>query len=136
VQNNEESALVLMLKDRDTGFFEEELGQYKIVTGENLIEGLYAEQAEDGLTVCLRIGAGSLWAEIGDDLYSAIYDRYDADLLPDFVTELIELDDCYNPMWEARFLFSDSPAEMEGMIRRVLADHRKALSLLLSDEPM
>ena len=129
----EDAALVLMLKNPQTGFFEEELGQYKIGADEALMEGLYAERAEDGLTVCLRIGVGDLWDDISDGLFEYIYDKYNADLLPDFVSELIEMEDCFNPMWEARFLFSDNPAEMEEMIKQVLAGHRKALSILRSD---
>jgi len=133
VDGSRDAALVLMLKNPETGFLEEELGQYIIGADESLVEGLYAEQTEDGLTVCMRIGTGDLWADMDDDLFDYIYDEYDAGLLPDFVSELIEMDECFNPTWEARFLFSDDPAEMEDMIKRVLAEHRKALSLLRSD---
>ena len=124
-------ALVLMLKNPDTGFFEEELGQYKIEAYEGLIEGLYAERTEEGADICLRIGVGDLWGEISDELYDSIYDAYDADLLPDFVSEITEIDGNLNPVWETRFSFSDNPAETEDKIRRVLSGHRKALTLLL-----
>ena len=131
MSNDENAAYVLMLKNPDTGFLEEELGQYKIGADGDLIEGLYAEQSDEGAVICLRIGVGRLWDEISDDLYDYIYDEYDADLLPDFISEIIEIDENYNPIWEARFLFSDSPAEIEGMIKQVLAGHRKALSSLM-----
>jgi len=133
VSTEENAAFVLMLKNPETGFLEEELGQYTIGADEELVEGLFAEQTEEGAAVCLRMGVGCLWDEIGDDLYDYIFDEYNADLLPDFVSELIELDGSYSPMWEARFLFSDKPAEMEDMIKRVLAEHKKALSRLLPD---
>ena len=131
MNGNEDAALVLMLKNSETGFFEEVLGQYKIEADDDLIEGLYAERTEAGLMVCLRVGVGDLWGEIGDELYESIYDKYDADGLPDFVSEFIEIDESYNPLWEARFLFSDNPAETENRIEQVLAEHRKALSFLL-----
>ena len=131
--NGENASFVLMLKNPDTGFLEEELGQYKIGADDVFIEGLYAEKTDEGVMLCLRVGAGDLWAEIGDGLYDRIYEEYNADLLPDFVSEIIEMDESYNPMWETRFLFNDNPAETEDMIKQVLANHRKALSLLLSD---
>ena len=131
--NEENEAFVLMLKNSDTGFLEEELGQYKIGSDGGFIEGLYAEQTEEGAAVCLRVGVGSLWAGISDDLYNYIYDEYDDDLLPDFVSELTEIDGSFNPVWEARFLLSDNPAETEGMIKKVLAGHKKALSILQTE---
>ena len=133
MNDNENTALVLMRKNPDTGFFEEELGHYKIGTDEELVEGFYAEQTDDGLMVCMRVGVGDLWAEIGDELYESIYDGYDADFLPDFVSEFMEIDGSYNPLWEARFLLDGDSAATESMIDGVLAGHRKALSLLLSD---
>ena len=128
--NNEDAALVLMLKNHDTGFFEKELGQYKIGINEDLINGLYAEKTEEGIMVCLRVSTGNTWADISDELYEHIYDSYDADQLPDFITEFIEIDGCFNPTWEARFLFSESPVETEDMITQSLAAHKKALMLL------
>jgi len=130
VIDNENAALVLMLKNPDTGFFEKELGQYKIGEDECFIEGLYAEQTEEGLTICLRMGVGDLFDEIDDRLYNSIYDKYDADLLPDFIFEIIDIDETYNPVWEARFLFSDNPKETEDMIKQALAGHKTAVSLL------
>ncbi|MDR1559005.1 MAG: hypothetical protein LBS84_04755 [Clostridiales bacterium] len=127
------AALVLMLKNPETGFFEEELGRYHIGPDEELAEGLYAEETADGRIVCLRVGVGNVWTDISDELFDGIYDSYDADQLPDFVTEFIELDECYTPAWEARFLFSEDPAETEDMIKQALAAHRGALSLLLND---
>ncbi|MDR2649413.1 MAG: hypothetical protein LBB94_06815 [Clostridiales bacterium] len=128
-----ETALILMLKNPETGFFEEELRRYCIGADEDLIEGLYAERTEDGLTVCLRVGIGNSWTNISDELFGIIYDDYDTDLLPDFVTEFIELDECYTPAWEARFLLSENPAETEDMIKQALTAHRKILSLLLDN---
>ena len=125
------ASYVLMLKNPDTGFLERELGQYKLEADTDLIEGLCAEQTEEGVAALLRLGVGHMWDDIGDELYDRIYDAYDADLLPDFVSEIAEVDGSFNPVWEARFLFSDNPAEMEDRIKRVLSGHRKALSLLL-----
>ena len=125
------ASYVLMLKNPETGFFERELGQYKLAADTDLIEGLCAEPADEGAVTLLRLGVGHLWGDIGDELYDYIYDNYDADLLPDFVSEIAEVDGSFNPVWEARFLFNDSPAAMEDMIARVLAGHRAALSLLL-----
>ena len=130
---NENTTLVLMLKNPETGYFEEELGQYKIGEGEVFLEGFWAVQTDGGPAVCMRIGVGDLWAEIDDEMYEYIYDEYDADLLPDFVSEFTEIDGSFNPVWETRFLFSDNPAVTESMIRQVLAGHADALSLLRSE---
>ena len=127
--NTEGSVFVLMRKNPVSGFFEEELGRLKVENGD-LVEGLYAEQTAEGLTVCLRAGIGTLWTEISDEMFEMLYDNYDADPLPDFVTEFIEIDGCFNPAWEARFPYSDDPGETENMINQTLAAHRKALPLL------
>ena len=127
---NTEAALVLMLKNSDTGFFEKELGQYHIGNA-GLVEGLHAEQTEQGLTVCLRVGVGDFWTNIDDKLFNTIYDNYEADLLPAYVMEFVEIDDCYNPAWEARFLYN--PPETEDMIKQTLEAHRKALSHIVQD---
>ena len=127
------SAFVLMQKNPETGFFEEELEQYRIETDEEFIEGLYAEQTENGLMVCLRVGVADLWPNISDELFNVIYDHYDSDLLPEYVTEIIEIDECFNPVWETRFLFNEKPGITEEMIKQTLAAHRTALSNLLQE---
>ena len=125
-----------MLKNPETGFFEEELDRYHIAADECLIEGLYAEQAEKGLTVCLRIGVGDIWQNISDELFEKIYDSYNADMLPECLSELIEIDDCFNPAWEARFAFSDTPLETENNIKQILAAHKQALLDLIEDKEL
>ena len=127
---DENALYALWLKNPETGFLDEELGQYMIGADADLIEGLCAERAADGIAVCLRMGVGQMWADIGDGLYDDIYDGYDADLLPDFVSDVSEVDGSFNPSWEARFLYGGGQTETEDMIRRVLAGHRMALSRL------
>ena len=67
----EDTVIVIMLKDKDTGFFEKELGCYKIEKNDSLIYNTYAVESENGYTVYMKLTCDK---EVSDWEFEAIYD--------------------------------------------------------------
>lgn len=120
----EETVIVIMLKDKETGFFEKELGCYKIEDNDELIYNTYAYENEDGYTVYMKL---TCEREVSDWEFDAIFDYYDTETLLPFVSSIEEEEDCYNPTWNVTFDFIDNIEAMEEKIKEILSVHAKEL---------
>ena len=120
----EETVIVIMLKDKETGFFEKELGCYKIETNDTLIYNTYATGDENGYTVNMKLTCDK---EVSDWEFDAICDYYDPETIMPFVTSIEEEEDCYNPTWNITFDFIDNTEAMEEKISEILAVHAREL---------
>ena len=101
----EEAAIVLMLKEKESGFLTKELGCYTVSGKESLLDRIYAEkEAED-------------WE------YDAIFDYYDADALQDVVDTVAEEEGHLNPVWVVTFPFVDEAEAMEQRLSAILQAH-------------
>ena len=121
----EETVIVIMLKDAETGFLDKELGCYKIEKGEELIYNTYAYLSPDGgYKVVMKLSTGG---DVSDWEFQAIYDYYDKETLLPFVSSIYEDEDCYNPTWIAELDFTDSEEEMESRISNIINAHKKEL---------
>lgn len=120
----DETVIVIMLKDKKTGFLEKELGSYKIEENEEFIYNAYALEEGDGYMVVLRL---TVDRDVEDWQFEAIYDYYDFETILPFVTSIEEEEECYNPTWRVTFPFIETEEEMEEKISTVLALHRKEL---------
>ncbi|MDR2904095.1 MAG: hypothetical protein LBU77_06275 [Clostridiales bacterium] len=121
----EEYAIVLMLRDKETGFLEKELGSYKIKAFENLILNIYAEEIDGDCRCFMKLSTDK---ELEDWAFEAVYDYYDGDVFSDAALSFEEVADCYNPTWEVSFRYDDDPAVMEGRITALLAIHNAELA--------
>jgi hypothetical protein len=128
----EEYAIVLMLRDKETGFLEKELGSYKLEAFENLILNIYAEenndddqsQSQSQYRCYMKISTDK---ELEDWAFEAVYDYYDGDVFQGESLSFEEITDCYNPTWEVSFFYDDDPAIMEGKIAALLKIHEAEL---------
>ena len=120
----EDTVIVIMLKDKDTGFFEKELGCYKIEKNDSLIYNTYAVESENGYTVYMKLTCDK---EVSDWEFEAIYDYYDTETLAPFVSSITEDEDCYNPTWTVTFDFIDDIEAMENKISEILNVHAHEL---------
>ena len=120
----EETVIVIMLKDEETGFLKKELGCYKLEENQNFIYNTYALKNDDGYSVFMKITTDR---EVEDWEFDAIYDYYDTETLKPYVTSINEDDDCYNPTWVISFDFIDNEEEMEQKISNLLSLHKKEL---------
>lgn len=120
----DETVIVIMLKDKDTGFLEKELGSYPLSEDVGMVYNIYAEEAEEGKKVVLRLTCNK---EIEDWEYDAIFDYYDTESLAKIVESVAEEDGHYNPIWVVKFLYTDTYTEMANKISTILEMHKKEL---------
>ena len=120
----DETVIVIMLKDNDTGFLEKELGSYSLSENAGMIYNIYGEDTEDGRRVVLRLTCDR---EVEDWEYDAIFDYYDTEALVGVSTNVTEEDGHYNPIWVVQFPYSDVHEEMENTITNILDTHKKEL---------
>ncbi|KXZ40223.1 hypothetical protein SAMN05661008_00225 [Alkalithermobacter thermoalcaliphilus JW-YL-7 = DSM 7308] len=114
--------LVLMEKEKDTGFLYKEREVYSINT--NLVENIYVVD-EDGKEVVHLIVTTD--KNVSDWEFSAIFDYYDVDVFQEINVSVKEIHDKYNPAWEIKFEFIDCREEMENLLNKILDIHKKEL---------
>ena len=113
----EEAAIVLMLKEKESGFLTKELGCYTVSGKESLLDRIYAEETDDGIVVHMALGCEK---EAEDWEYDAIFDYYDADALQDVVDIVAEEEGHLNPVWVVTFPFQDEAEAMEQRLSAIL----------------
>lgn len=120
----DETVIVIMLKDAETGFLDKELGCYKIEENEGLIYNTFAIEENGKYMVCIKLTCDK---EITDWEFEAIYDYYDMETIMPFVASIEEDNDCYNPTWKVSFDFIESVEQMELKISSLLKLHKQEL---------
>ena len=122
----EDTVIVIMLKDKETGFLDKELGSYKIESNETMIENAFATEKEEGVyEVTMKLTCDR---DVEDWEFEAIYDYYDSETLMPAVTSIIEEEDCFNPTWRVTFDFIENVEEMEEKISEILNLHVQELN--------
>jgi len=121
----EETVIVIMQKNKDTGFLETELGSYGVACSENLIYNIFAAQEDGKTTVHMRL---TTERDLLDWEFSAVLDYYDSQPLLEVCSAVTEDDTHYNPLWEAVFNFNDNQEMMERLISKILNIHKEELS--------
>ena len=118
----DESVIVIMLKDGETGFLEKELGAYSVPENGGLIYNIYAEGEEK--TVVLRLSCDR---ELEDWEYDAVYDYYEAETVGALVDTITEEDGHFDPVWVVRFPFAEEQEVMEQRLADILQAHEEEL---------
>lgn len=122
----DDTVIVIMLKDKETGFLDKELGCYKIDKNDAFIYNTFAAEKQDGdYEVFMKLTCDR---DVEDWEFEAIYDYYDTETLLPLVTSIKEEEDCFNPTWSIKFDFIDNTEEMESKISEILAAHAKEIS--------
>lgn len=124
MDNIGDTVIVIMSKNKETGFLEKEIGNYTVSENDEYIVNVYALEENGQYKVHLKISTDK---EVEDWEFSAIYDYYDDEAIKALVTDIIEVEDCYNPTWEVVFDFLDSQQAMEDIIERILECHKNEL---------
>lgn len=116
----EETVIVIMLKDEETGFLDKELGAYSVPENGELIWNIYAE----GEKTVLRLSCDR---DLQDWEYDAVFDYYDTETVGALVDSIAEEDGHYNPVWVVSFSFSEEQETMEEKLASVLQAHKEEL---------
>lgn len=116
----EETIIVIMLKDKNTGFLEKELLSLDLTENVEYIVNIFALDEEDGRKLHIKL---STKRDVLDWEYSAIYDYYDTDCFGG-LAEAREADDDYNPVWEIVTDYVDDAEALEKKTAEILAVHK------------
>ena len=119
----DETVIVIMLKDAETGFLEKELGAYSLPENSGLIFNIYAEGEEK--TVVLRLSCDK---ELQDWEYDAVYDYYDPETVGALADSVEEEDGHFDPVWIVRFPFVEEQDAMEQKLADILDAHMEELN--------
>lgn len=108
------SSLVLMEKDKETGFVSKELGSFNVDEGALFVRKFFVE---DGIV--------NLYFDTNKDVeeweYSAIYDLFNEDEFKENGYELEEDLDEYNPTFIIRFDYDDEYSNMQEKLNEIIA---------------
>lgn len=118
----EETVIVIMLKDAETGFLEKELGAYSISENGELLFNIYAEGEETKVVMRLTCER-----ELQDWEYDAVYDYYDTETVGALVDSMEEEDGHYDPVWVVTFPFMEEQDGMEQKLTAILDAHKEEL---------
>ena len=94
------SSLILMEKDKETGFVVKEVGSYNVSEGAEYIKSFYVL----GDTVYIKFDTNK---DVEEWEYSAIYDVFNYELFEDEGFEIEEVEDEYNPTFLVKFKYKD-----------------------------
>ncbi len=119
----EETIIVVMLKDKNTGFLEKELLSLDITEDVEYIVNIFALDEEDGRKLHIKL---STKRDVLDWEYSAIYDYYDTDCFSG-IAEVREADDDYNPVWEVVTDYVDDADALAEKTAEILSAHKREI---------
>ncbi|MDR1067384.1 MAG: hypothetical protein LBL35_08160 [Clostridiales bacterium] len=120
----EESVVVVMLRNEETGFLEKELFLSNIHENAEFLERLYVTRGDDGFYAHAFLCVG---CDVEDWQFDALYDYYD-DEAWDSAFEFREVCDNYNPMWRVSFKCEESGAGFDETLKDILARHGEELA--------
>ncbi len=118
----EETFIVVMLKEKNSGFLVKEIGTYAVTEYSNYLVNINAEETTDEkVIVNMKVMYDS---EIEDWQYNAICDYYDTSelMFDDRIINCVEIEECYEPTWEVTFNFTNDD-EVEELIHNILEKH-------------
>ena len=108
------SSLVLMEKDKETGFVSKELGSCNVDEGALFVRKFFVE---DGIV--------NLYFDTNKDVeeweYSAIYDLFNQDVFKENGYELEEDLEEYNPTFIIKFDYDDEYSNMQEKLDKIIA---------------
>ncbi len=119
--------LVLMEKEKETGFFTNTVDSYKIDSGIEFIENAYLAEENNEYFVYLTLTT----ADVEDYQYYGIYDLYDEDIFSRFEVEVLDGSGEYNPRWIIKLKYSEERSEMERLINELVEVHEAELERIL-----
>ena len=119
--------LILMLKDKETGFFIKTIGSYEIHKDIEYIDKIYASQNESTyiyLTLTTQ--------DIDEDWkYSGIFDLYNEEVFLDKICKFEEIPGDYNPKWILKIKYSSNDTETEQLLNEIINIHVAELNRII-----
>lgn len=120
------SSLILMEKDKETGFVVKEIGSYNVSEGAEYIKSFYV--LDD--TVYIKFDTNK---DVEEWEYSAIYDVFNAELFENEGFEIEEVDDEYNPTFLINFTYKDDHQYIEEKLSLAIELIEEAMEKAFND---
>jgi hypothetical protein len=117
------SSLVLMEKDKETGFIKKELGSFEVNEGALFVKKLYVLDE----IVYMHFDTNK---NVEEWEYSAIYDLFNAEAFTERGYEIEENLDEYNPTYIIKFKYEDDYDLMKKKIQEVVPIIEKQMNLV------
>lgn len=123
------NVLVLMQKDKETGFVLDTINSYTIYEGMGLVTKVFAEEVETEIMVNLYLTT----KDVEDWEFEALFDYYDTGIYKGLVVGVEEIDDDYNPTWLLKFKYNENRQEMEAYINQIIGLHIEELERAIEE---
>lgn len=120
----EETTIILMERNSETGYLEREVNSYTLEENGNLIEGIYLVKEEDGEVVNLKLTTDR---DVEDDEFDSIYDNYNMEEFGKMINSIEEVDDTYNPTWEIKLPFIENRDMFQDKLQQLVNKHKEIL---------
>jgi len=121
------NVLVLMEKDKNTGFFTQTVDSYTIEDGIELIEKAYLLYEEGEYYIYLTLTT----RDVEDWEYYGIYDLYDEGIYEGMGVEILDGSGDYNPKWIIKLLYSEERSKTEDLLNNIVKLHKKELERIM-----
>jgi len=121
------NVLVLMEKDKNTGFFTQTVDSYTIEDGIELIENAYLLYEEGEYYIYLTLTT----RDVEDWEYYGIYDLYDEGIYEGMGVEILDGSGDYNPKWIIKLLYSEERSKTEDLLNNIVKLHKKELERIM-----
>lgn len=119
----EDTIIVIMLKNKETGFLDKELASLDLTENVDYIVNIFAIDEDEGRKLHIKL---STQRDVADWEYSAIYDYYDTDCFKG-KADVVDADDDFNPVWELIIDYSDDTTLMEDKVSELIAIHKQEI---------
>ena len=120
------SSLILMEKDKETGFVVKEIGSYNVSEGAEYIKSFYVLDDK----VYIKFDTNK---DVEEWEYSAIYDVFNAELFENEGFEIEEVDDEYNPTFLINFTYKDDHQYIEEKLSLAIELIEEAMEKAFND---
>lgn len=120
--------LILMKKEKETGFLIETIGSYEITKYIEYIDKIYAMEDGNAYYIYLTLTTD----EIDEDWkYQGIFDLYNNEVFSNRIYEIEELPGDYNPKWIIKIDYSINNENMEQLLIEILNIHVSELERII-----
>lgn len=120
------SSLVLMEKEKETGFITKELGSFEVSDGALFVKKFFVVD-----------GVVSLIFDTNKDLeeweYSAVYDLYNYELFKENNFDIEDVEDEYNPTFIIKFAYIEDYSKMKEVIEDCLSIIEETMEKVFKD---
>ncbi|MEW8956296.1 DUF6762 family protein [Clostridium sp.] len=106
------SSLVIMEKDKETGFLTRELGSYEVNEGAEYVKKLYESQGKVALVFDTK-------RDVEEWEFSAIYDLFPYEIFKDKGIDIEDIDDEYNPTWKITLDYKEEHNPMKEDLNQI-----------------